>query len=141
MILARPAEYLITYQNSSIQVLPKRHPQARRRRSLPVPNEMVDMVKDDIPSALIPEYIKAVYLFKVPKYTVLQSKRYVETLVQNGATMTEALFTSLLVAHKLHHDLVIRNATWAKHTPVACHLLNKWERVLYADMNYQVYLR
>ena len=140
-MLARPEEYLITYQNSSIQVLPKRHPLARRRRSLPVPTELVDMVKEDIPKEFMPEYIKAVYLFKVPKYTVAQSKVYVDILLHHGASMAEALFTALLVAHKLHHDMVIRNAIWSKHTPIDNATLNKWERVLYAHMDYKVYLK
>lgn len=122
-------------------MLPKKHPMARRRKSLPVPKELVDMVKDQVPSGILPDYIKAVYLFKVPRYTVEQSHTYVDILVALGATVSEALFTSLLVSHKLNHDMVIKNATWAKHTPITNETLNRLERQLFNAMHYQVYIK
>ena len=140
MMLTRPIEYLITYQNNGVQVLPKRHPQARRRKSVPVPCELVELLKEHIDSELLPNAIKLVYLFKVPRPSVELAIAYFNVLLSVPATDDERLMASLLVAHKVNHDLVIKNSMWSKYSEIGTARLTELERELLKKLDFSVYI-
>eukprot|EP00835_Amoeboradix_gromovi_P006971 NODE_969_length_2691_cov_0.184028.p1 type:complete len:145 gc:universal NODE_969_length_2691_cov_0.184028:1701-2135(+) len=140
LTVSRPVEYLITYKNKGLHVLPKKHSLSRRRKSIPVPCELVELLKDNFSSDLIPEAIKLVYLFKVPRPTVELALEYFKILIMADCTDKERIMTSLLVAHKVNHDLVIKNSMWAKYCGVKTARLTEIERYLLKKLNFSVYL-
>ena len=140
MILSRVPEYLITYQNNGVQVLPKKHPSARRRKSVPVPCELVELLKENIASELLPNSIKLVYLFKVPRPSVELAIEYFKVMQSIEGTDDERIMVSLLVAHKVNHDLIIKNSMWSKYAEIETLRITELERYLLQELNFEVFI-
>ena len=139
-MINRPVEYLITYQNNGIHVLPKKHPQAKRRKSIPVPCELVLLFKDQISPELLPNAIKLIYLFKVPRPSVILAIEYYKMLLTIPATDNERIMSAILIAHKVNHDLIIKNSMWSKYSDIDTKRLTQLERQLLLKLNYSVFL-
>eukprot|EP00834_Sanchytrium_tribonematis_P004786 NODE_254_length_11700_cov_0.671580.p10 type:complete len:144 gc:universal NODE_254_length_11700_cov_0.671580:6415-6846(+) len=140
MIITRPIEYLITYQSNEVQVLPKKHPFAKRRKSVPVPCELVELLKSHVSSDILPDVIKLVYLFKVPRPTVELAIQYLDFYSKVETTERERVMASVLISHKVNHDLVIKNAMWSKYAEVSTKRLTELERQLLQKLQFSVYV-
>eukprot|EP00834_Sanchytrium_tribonematis_P007893 NODE_797_length_3840_cov_0.211708.p4 type:complete len:144 gc:universal NODE_797_length_3840_cov_0.211708:488-919(+) len=140
MMISRPIEYLITYQSSGVEVIPKKHPFAKRRRSVPVPCELVELLRPHVSSNILPDVIKLVYLFKVPRVSLELALQYLNVYQQVDSTERERVMASILISHKVNHDLVVKNAMWSKYANVSTARLNELERTLLYKLDFSVYV-